>query len=411
MMMPHATREVAIIGAGPAGASLALHLLQAGLKPVIIDKAVFPRHKVCGGGLTVKALNFLPRDIGMVLENEISQVSLSFNLGSAFTKSSPQTLLHTVARRRFDAFLVDRVLGAGGDFRSGARLESLTAGPEGSWTLGTSKGAIKARLVVGADGARSTTARGAGLQPVDFWHLGLQVEVPRRLTSKPPADRSRTVWLDMGSRRDGYAWCFPRGDLLLVGVGGPLEQGRGLKRYLAQVLLCLGYHDLRLPLSAHLIPHRVSPRPISRDGLLLVGDAAGLADFWTGEGIFNGLKSAALAARQIISFFKGEGEALRDYRTLVDQELLPELTASYQFSKAFNCLGLLAFHCLKKYDYPWEVFCRTMRGERSFLEIKKRFRPDILLRKLLIKTARNRPMAGRKGNYDQDRGTSGGPGL
>ena len=124
-----------------------------------------------------------------------------------------------------------------------------------------------------------------------------------------------------------------------------------------------------------------------------MGDAAGLADFWTGEGIFSAVHSAHLAARQILRFFRGEARALTGYQARVDREITPELTAAYQFAKVFNCIGLLAFRCLERYDYPWEVFCRVMRGDRSFEEIKKRCRPDILFRKLLVKSARNRPIA------------------
>jgi len=129
-----------------------------------------------------------------------------------------------------------------------------------------------------------------------------------------------------------------------------------------------------------------------RGRVLLVGDAAGLADYWTGEGIYPALHSAHLAARQILRFLRGEAGALLDYQVRVDREITPELRASYQFSKIFNYLGPMAFRCLNRFDYPWEVFCRIMRGDRSFAEIKKRFRPDILFTKLLVKSARNRPM-------------------
>jgi geranylgeranyl reductase family protein len=393
--MPERCYEVAIIGAGPAGATLAYELRRAGLQPVLLDGARFPRHKVCAGGLTLKALPYLPPDIGAVLENDIYRVNLSFDLDRAFTKTSPACLLHTVDRRRFDAFLVDRVLAAGGVMREGERLEKLILAPGDAATLLTSRGRFQARVVVGADGARSLTARGAGLQPVEFWSLGLQVEVPQSLMTRPDRELAATISLDLGALPDGYAWVFPRGDLLVVGVGGPVRQGRRLKKYLGRVLAHLGVEARRLPLAAHLIPHRVSPRPLVRDQVLLVGDAAGLADYWTGEGIFFALQSARLAARQIIRFFQGQADALTHYQAAVDREITPELRTSYQFAKLFHYLGPLAFHCLRRYNYPWEVFCRIMRGERSFLETKKRFRPDIFWRKLLIKSARNRPLQKR----------------
>ena len=393
MTLSSASCEVAIIGAGPAGATLALALLQGGLTPLILDKAVFPRIKVCAGGLTIKAFKFLPPDLGPVLEDEIRRVRLSFNLSRAFTKAWHQPLLYTVERQRFDALLMERVRQGGGEFGDGEELEEITPGPGDSFTLTTSRRRIRAQVVVGADGARSRVARSAGLQPVDFWHLGLQTEIPRRLMSKSAPGFTGTIYLDMGTMADGYAWIFPRGEVLVAGVGGPLHQGPRLKGYHARLLTQLGLGEQAFPLAAHLVPHRVTPRPITKGRVLLVGDAAGLADFWTGEGIFFALQSAHLAARQILRFFRGEAGALPDYQVQVDREITPELTAGYHFSKLFNYLGPLAFRGLRRYDYPWEVFCRVMRGDRSFSEIKKGCRPDILFRKLLVKSTRNRPMA------------------
>jgi geranylgeranyl reductase family protein len=393
MTLPSASREVAIIGAGPAGATLAYELLQGGLQPLILDQAVFPRVKVCAGGLTLKACKFLPPEIDQVLEDEIRWVQLSFNLGRAFTKAWHQPLLYTVERQRFDAFLLERVRQAGGEFGEGEGLVKMTPGPGGASTLITSRRRITARVVVGADGARSRVAHDAGLQPVDFWHLGLQTEVPRDLMRQSAPGFSRTIYLDLGSMADSYAWIFPQGEVRLIGVGGPMHQGPQLKNYHGHLLSHLGLEVARFPLAAHLLPHRVTLRPIMRGRVLLVGDAAGLADYWTGEGIFSALHSARLAARQILRFFRGEASALTDYQGLVDREITPELTASYQLSKLFNYLGPLAFRCLKHYDYPWEVFCRIMRGDRSFFEVKKRCRPDILLHKLLVKSARSRPIA------------------
>jgi flavin-dependent dehydrogenase len=272
-------------------------------------------------------------------------------------------------------------------------LDFVSAGPGDLTTLVTSRRRLTARVVVGADGAWSRVARCAGLQPADFRHIALQMEVPRILLGSGAAAFKRTIYLDLGSLADGYAWVFPRGDVLLIGVKGPAHQGPQLKRYHARLLARLGLGAPPLPLAARVVPHRVTPRAVMRDRVLLVGDAAGLADFWTGEGIFSALHSGHLAARQILKFFQGEPGALADYQTQVDREITPELTAAYQIAKVFNYLGPLAFRCLKRYNYPWEVFCRVMRGDRSFDQIKKRCRPDIFFHKLLVKSARNRPLA------------------
>jgi geranylgeranyl reductase family protein len=393
MKPPAAIHDVAIVGAGPAGATLALELLREGASPVLLDQARFPRTKVCGGGLTVKALKFLPPTISEVLANEIDRVNLSYGLRRNFTKAAPQPLMYTVDRRHFDAALVARVKAAGGEVREGERVEQVRFGQGDAATLVTSRGHLKARVIVGADGVRSCVARSSGLQPADFWHLGLQAEVPRRLVDRDAFDWSRTVFLDLGTMADGYAWVFPRGDLLLIGAGGLLQHGAQLKRYWASLLSYLGLAPHACPIQAHLIPHRIGSRPIGRDRVILVGDAAGLTDYWTGEGIYYALASAKLAAPPIVRFLRGDTHALSEYQTRVNREIMPELATSYQFSKIYNYLGRAAFCCLEHYAYAWEVFCRLMRGDRSFVELKKSFRPDIFCRKLLVKSARNRPFA------------------
>jgi geranylgeranyl reductase family protein len=380
--------DVAIIGAGPAGSSLALHLSRAGLRVLLFDQAVFPRKKVCAGGLTARALKLLPREMEPVIENRIFQVILSHKLERQFTRSYPRPLLYTVDRSRFDRFLAEKAEQFGAFFRPGEKVaELISAG--GSFSLVSPTGRDRARVVVGADGVRSRVAAGAGLRPVDCWHLGLQAEVPAACL-KSSLDFCQAILIDWGSIPHGYGWVFPRGATLAVGVAGPLPLGRQVKSYQARLLAHLGLDPARVELQAHLIPHRLGRKAIAGENLLLVGDAAGLADYWTGEGIFYALKSSRIAARQIERFFHGQPRAWRDYEAEVNETITPELRASHTFARIFNYLAPLAFAIIKEYDYPWDVFCRLMRGDRTFEELRQRFRPDIFWRKLFNPASRNR---------------------
>ena len=254
MTLPAASCEVAIIGAGPAGATLAYELLQGGLKPLILDKAAFPRIKVCAGGLTIKTFKFLPPDLSPVLEDEIRRVQLSFNLGRTFTKAWHQPLLYTVERQRFDAFLMERVRQAGGEFGEGERLEKITPGPGDSCILITSRRVIKAQVVVGS--RRRPEPGGSETRVCNPWISGIwdsRRKSPGLMRKSPPAFTG-TIYLDMGTMADGYAWIFPRGEVLLIGVGGPLHQGPQLKRYHARLLSHLG-------LGAHAFPWRATSFP------------------------------------------------------------------------------------------------------------------------------------------------------
>jgi len=378
------TYDVAIVGAGPAGSSLAFWLAQAGLKVILIDKEHFPRKKVCAGGLPNKVLDILPFDIRPVIEKEIFQVNLVYKLQEEFTRSYHKALVHTVNREIFDDFLVQKGKSIGVEFSDDQRIIRLNFEKD-YWTVATSDKTIKAKVIVGADGANSFVAKNIGLNPIDFLDIGIQVEIPIQLMKK---DLNGTIALDWGSIRNGYAWVFPKNNLLSIGVKGPAILGKQLKAYLLEVLSYFQIKTENFNLRGHLVPHRISKKPISREQALLVGDAAGMVDYWTGEGIFYAIKSSQLAAQQIERFFGGDQKAFENFEIAVNKEILPELITSYHFSRIFNYLSPMAFRIIRKYDYPWDVFCRIMRGDRTFVEVKKRFRPDIFLRKLLFRSQR-----------------------
>jgi geranylgeranyl reductase family protein len=380
------TYDVAIIGAGPAGSTLAYFLVQSGARVILIDKEKFPRKKVCAGGLPPKVLDILPFDISSVIEREISQVTLTHKFGGEFTRSYHKPLIYTINRERFDNFLAQKAKSLGVEFLESQKIVTLSF-ESGSWILATTHKIIKATILVGADGANSLVAKKISLNPPDIFHTGLQVEIPIRLIRKTKY-LDRAIALDWGVFKDSYGWIFPKGEMVSIGVKGPVNLGKQLKLYFYDLLRYYGISSENQNLSGHLIPHRISEHPILAKTALLVGDAAGLVDFWTGEGIFYAIKSSEIAAKHIKRFLDGQQASLDSYEIAVNQEIMPEIKTSYQFSKIFNYLSPLAFKIIRKYDYPWDVFCRIMRGDRTFLEVKKRFRPDILLKKLFLKSRR-----------------------
>jgi flavin-dependent dehydrogenase len=217
--------------------------------------------------------------------------------------------------------------------------------------------------------------------------VAIQIEVPLEKIFEN-SFVEQMISLDWGFLRDGYGWLFPNGDFVSIGVMGPSTLGRSVKCYFAEWIKYFGLKLDEFEVHAQNIPHRISKRPITSGRALLVGDAAGLADFWTGEGIYYAIYSAQIAAEQIIRFLNGDAASLQEYETIINETILPELKASYSFSRVFNYSSLCAFHAIRRYSYPWDVFCRTMRGDRSFREIRKRLRPDVLMQKFFFKSKR-----------------------
>jgi geranylgeranyl reductase family protein len=382
--------DAAVIGAGPAGSTLAFKLAKAGIKVCVLDKAKFPRRKVCAGGLPPKILDVVDFDIHELIRNEISGVSLTHRIEKAFQRNYSKPLLLTVDRTNFDDYLLRKAVDAGACLMEQVAIENLIY-ENNMYFIRTTDQQIYAKVIVGADGANSFTAKQLSLTAVDCSHVAIQIEVPvKRLNTATMNAHGTSIALDWGFMEDSYGWLFPNGDFVSIGVMGPSKSGKKVKAYFDQWIRYFAILPNEFKIHAHSIPHRISKRPITGPGSLLVGDAAGLADYWTGEGIYYAVKSAQLAAGQIDRFLKGEADAINQYEALINEQILPELQASRSFSKLFNHISPVAFHVLGKYYYPWDLLCRIMRGDRSFVDVKKRLRPDILLKKLLIQKTRGR---------------------
>lgn len=381
--------DVAIIGAGPAGSSLGYRLSQNGYQGIILEKEVFPRKKLCAGGLPAKVLEVIPFDIHPVVENEVIKVTLSYKLQNDFKKSYNKVLIYTVDRQNFDDFFVKQAIKAGIDFLEGEKVERITLS-NNIFYIGTTNKQIKSKILVGADGARSFVAQAFDFKPIDIYHLGLQAEFSKKYIKGFLGDWNKTIYLDWGSIKNGYAWIFPKKKSISVGVQGPASSGKFLRDYFTRNIHRLGISNSEVELKAHLIPHRLSKRNIFKNNVYLIGDAAGLTDYLTGEGIYYALKSAEFAATQINNHFKGKINSNVSYENLVNKYILPELITSYNFSRIFNYIAPMAFSILRDYPYPWDTFCRIMRGDRKLLDIKKRLRPDILLKKLFLISQRGK---------------------
>lgn len=370
--------DVAVVGAGPAGSFLAYLLAKEKFKVILIDKEKFPREKICAGGLTAKVFNLLPFDISPLKPQQISKICLVYKMKKQFIRTYRQPLVYTINRAEFDNFLAQKAQKAGAYFLQNHRLEKII-NKNGVYHLQTKKKLINAKIVVGADGANSIVSPLVGFRP-DTIDLGLQFNVPLRADKEKFHQKIIMSW---GSIPKGYAWVFPKKDSLAVGVGGPKNLGKKLKIYLDSWLDYLEIKNENLKLTGHLIPHRLRKKShLFKDNIVLIGDAGGLNDSLTGEGIFYALKSAKIAAKHIKDFLSGNKIAFKNYEKEINQEIMPELKATYFFNKTSVIFFPLVFRLIEKNDYFWKVFCRLIRGDKSFLEVKKQFRPDRLIKKI-----------------------------
>ena len=307
--------DAVVVGAGPAGCAAAYDLADAGLAVLLLDRKPFPRVKPCGGALTMKSLRRLRYPIAPVVKSVVRgfEVCLSGERSRQMTGRHPVAV--TTVRAEFDAYCLEQTLARGADFRLIHEVARVVEDEQGAVLEADDGQAVRARFVVGADGANSQVRRLAGNQPLAHaW--ALEGQAPNPADGTPVAMR-----FDFGGVAEGFGWSFPKGDHVNVGIytrrAQPHFGKSDLAAYVGSVLgLGAPRHIVGYPLGVGAEDHIPERRRV-----LLVGDAAGMAEPLLGEGIHNAIKSGQAAAQAIIAQVRRGADAcflyqqsLRDVR-------------------------------------------------------------------------------------------------
>ena len=399
--------DVLIVGAGPAGALAARRLAQGGASVRLID-ASHPREKPCGGGLTERSLALAGDVLARVPHVAIERVRFesppvgrhpyphpprrppSITVGLPLcADAGPPSPLVIVSRLAFDAALVDDAREAGADLIP-ERAIDVHADDDAAWVT-TRQRKWRGRFLIGADGATSLVRRRLHRQlPATHWSLATGVfvagasatEIVVRFVRKPP----------------GYIWSFPRRDHLAIGICAPATastapQLRGqLEQWLAAQDMTPGGG-----LTPYSWPIPSLPAAAWADGVpvgrrwLLVGDAAGLVDPLTREGIFYALRSGELASQAILG---GGGDPTRVYGRAVLEELAGELALSARASRTFfsPLVTRLWIDAIRESPRVRALALRTVVGAVSYYHLRRRavasLEPGAALRVALAQAAR-----------------------
>lgn len=339
--------DVVVVGAGPAGSTAARVAAEGGASVLLVDRARFPRYKTCGGGLIGISLEHIPPSVLETVEQRASAVRFSLRGGAVRSLRAGRQLLALVQRERFDAALVAAAVAAGVTFADGLTVRSLAEveaeAEGGEVVIATDRGDIRARTVIGADGTSGRCGRYVGVVAGGI-DLALELEI-RRPPERRQVDATRfddRVFLDWGESPGSYAWMFPKDDVLTVGVIQAKGSPDATRRYLREWVEGLGLqHEEELRSSGHLTQWRTPDSPLRRGSVIVAGDAAGLLDPWTREGISYALRSgswAGEAAARAASHANesGRAAALDSYVARVDTELAADISAGLRLLRIFE---------------------------------------------------------------------------
>ena len=371
--MPIDSCDVLIVGAGPAGSTCAWRLVKAGLDVLVIDKQAFPRDKVCAGWVTPAVFESLQFDADDYAQGRVLQPICGFRTGviggAAGEAHYGRAVSFGIRRCEFDDYLLRR---SRARLRLGEPVRSMVR-EGGGWLVNDE---IRTPLVIGAGGHFCPVARALRGESGRSESIVAAQEIEFRL---PAGERGAcrieqdVVQFYFCPDLKGYGWCFAKGEYLNIGLGR--EDSHELSRHVAQFRewlegQCGIPHDLPGKFNGHAyLLYPASRRKPVDAGVLLIGDAAGLAYPRSGEGIRPAIESALMAAEVVL-------EATGDYQAARLAPYVERLTKRFggkgaqQDAASWLPRGLRQSLAAKLLATGW--FARHVVIDRWFLHAQQR---------------------------------------
>jgi geranylgeranyl reductase family protein len=357
--------DAIVVGAGPGGALAACELRRFGLSVLVLERARHPRHKSCGGGLSLRVQQVLEPGFQGVVQDVIDRVRFTFSGSEEFAIPFPRPVAYMVAREEFDRYLAKKAVDLGAELVEEEPVFSVSEYPD-RVEVQTERGSYQGRYLIGADGANSVVAKTlcstGDRQPA----FSLEADLS---PSDGTWEARREVVIELGHSPGGYAWVFPKERHLSVGVAGFIGKNgrpretfwrfvRGQKRLAAGTMGKVSGYPI--PLYHRSMPPLASPR------LAVVGDAAQLVDPLFGEGIYYALWSGKAAARCVAEAARHRIRDLTPYDRQVRAELYPEFRSAYWMARLVYSFPYLSFRLFRRHPEVIHLYYRVLRGELSY---------------------------------------------
>ncbi len=385
--------DIAVVGAGPAGATAAYILSRKGYNVLLLDKARFPREKLCGGCLTAKTLRLLDRVFTETPTSLTQKNIINFSSSHYQIRCKSRILIdkythlpfYFVDRTSYDYYLFQKAKDAGAIPMEEEKIVELKQNPSsGNYSLVTSNGhTVSPRFIIAADGVNSTIRSKLFLQHdskkklFKQWknHLAFALEtfIPR----DTPFEFPNFPILFYGCHPHGYGWLFPNKTRWVLGIGGLNTRNFDLKTTFQHFLSSLNDDISRTDTTKTTgfpIPLGNFVKKPVFNNIILAGDAGGFVDPMLGEGIFHAHKTGELAAYSIINAIENNTPIAPFYQEQLQTTLFPEFIYAKHFSRLlFNPVNrYLGFPLIKQLDRYFDKLAEVIHGDRTYRWFKKK---------------------------------------
>lgn len=336
-----AMTDVIVVGAGPAGTAATYDLLSGGCSVLLLDRSAPGREKACAGGITPKTLDLFRYDISKTLLQACDRVRIVPFEKKPFMIREDRPVCHMCDRRRLDLLSVETVIGRGATFRQIGKIDAITQSSE-TVHVRCGRDRFVSRFLIGADGANSAVRRftdAAG--PPGYRAFAVEADIRVSRPERHPMTFEFTDGLA------GYFWLFPKQTHVNTGIymvkGARKDAVRKLAHYAGRRLGRVRLDSVRgYPIGIGGHRCRAADRRI-----LLVGDAAGMAEPLLGEGLYGAVKSGQNAAGAIIRAVESDGGGADQYYRSLIAPLKRDLSLYEPASRWFYRFGKISLALLK----------------------------------------------------------------
>ncbi|MCF8104104.1 MAG: geranylgeranyl reductase family protein [Desulfohalobiaceae bacterium] len=352
--MPNLDADVIIVGSGPGGCSAAHFLTKNGCRVLILEQKRLPRYKTCAGGVPDAGLALFPFSFDRVIEQKIHRFSCVCGRETV-TMDVPDRTLSMVMRDRFDQYLLER---SRAEVAEETRITGLSQDEHKVVATASDGRTFRARYLIGADGPNSRVAGVLGLRPDRRVHIALEAE------ATVPGDILRSFQGRILAGFDvlpaGYYWIFPKSDHLSVGIGSLRPGKYNLRQKLQDRMSSFGIDLSKSRTRAYPLPVFSRLEKVHSGRVLLVGDAAGLVDPYTGEGIRHAMFSGMTAAETILA------GRIQNYTRRIQDEIARDLLWAKRLAGFFYARQHFSFHYLIRNRCIFQTMLKTITNQKSY---------------------------------------------